>query len=135
MKKENAATFCFEFSGDSINLSNLISTKSEQTMNELHSTEIGINKMSSNIALSFISSSLSENTGGKSDDGKTIEKQITNFELNRTPKNRPTLDSKLSNGQNEAFDRLKLLLLMLLKKSLILLLLVLASQTYLSVCT
>ncbi|CAG9534921.1 unnamed protein product [Cercopithifilaria johnstoni] len=97
LKKDNAAKFCFQFFGDSINLSNFIVTEAEQTKNESHSTRIGINEMN-NIDSNFISSS-AVNSNGKSD-AEIIEKQqINNFESNRALKDL-TLESGLSNDQN-----------------------------------
>ncbi|VBB29214.1 unnamed protein product [Acanthocheilonema viteae] len=102
LKKENVATFCFQFFGDTINLSNFTSTEIKRTMNDLHSTRIGINEMS-NIDSNFVSS-LGENNS-KKNDVETIEKQqIVNFELNRTLKSL-TSDNEISNDENEASNR------------------------------
>lgn len=94
LKKENAEALCFQFFGDSINLSNFTLTKNERMMNESHSTRNGINEMSK-IDSNFISSQKS--------DTEIIEKQqMDNFELNKTLKNL----TLIPNDQNKILDRL-----------------------------
>lgn len=96
LKKEDATTFCFQFFGDNINLSNLTLTETERTINKIYSTKIGNNE-TNNINFNFISS--------LGNDVNAIEKQqIANSESNETLKGIPS-DSEISNDENEISNR------------------------------
>uniref|UniRef100_A0A0R3RPE6 LisH domain-containing protein n=1 Tax=Elaeophora elaphi TaxID=1147741 RepID=A0A0R3RPE6_9BILA len=100
LKKENVATFYFQFFGDSINFSNFILTETERRMNESYSTKIGNNEM--NYIDSNLISSLGEN---RKNDVEDIEKQQTvNIKSNGTLKSLMS-DSQLSNDQNGGLER------------------------------
>ncbi|EJW84903.1 hypothetical protein WUBG_04186 [Wuchereria bancrofti] len=92
LKKENAATFCFQFFGDSISLSNFnLTGLTKQNMKETYSAGIennGTSNNDSNFNLPF------KQNNNKKDNIRVVEKQqMANSESNRT------LKSFLSNNE------------------------------------
>ncbi|KAM3720675.1 Centrosomal protein [Dirofilaria immitis] len=93
LKKENAATFCFQFFGDNITLSDITLTGTEQKMAE--SSSIRIRRSETNDT----ESEHSEKNNGESDLQTIDKQQIVNFESNKTSKS-VTSDNEISRNEN-----------------------------------
>ncbi|VDO72949.1 unnamed protein product [Onchocerca flexuosa] len=103
LKKENATTFCFQFVGDNITLSDSIPTETEQEMKESHSTIIRSSETNDND--SKFMSYLGKNNNNKESNAKTIERQqISHSESNTTLKSASS-ESEISRDGNETSNR------------------------------